>query len=115
MPSLVGTAATDFLFDCIESDDALKRFVGDRRGTGGGELVKAAANVGPAEGELHVTTLCEDPVAAIAVNLENALEAGEMTNRPLGLAIRRIDVDNARWIGAAPRPIIVRNPTQSGQ
>ena len=73
------------------------------------ELVEAAANMGPAEGELDVTTFGEDPIAAVAVNLENALEAGEMANRPLGLAVGRIEVDDARWIGAAaPRPIIAR-------
>jgi hypothetical protein len=64
--------------------------------------------LGPAEGELDVTALSEDPVAAVAVDLENALEAGEVTDRPLGLAIGRVDVDDTRWIGAAPRPIIAR-------
>jgi hypothetical protein len=107
--ALVGAAATDFLLDGIEPRDALERFAGDRRRTGRGELVEAAANMGPAEGELDVTTLGEDPIAAVAVNLENALEAGEMANRPLGLAVGRIEVDDARWIGAAaPRPIIAR-------
>ena len=46
-PALVGAAATDFLFNCIETGDALERFAGDRRGTRRGELVEAAANVGP--------------------------------------------------------------------
>src|ERR1700722_1576768 len=62
-PALVGAAATDFLFDCIETGDALEGFAGDRRGTHRGELVEAAANVGPAEGELDVTALSENPVA----------------------------------------------------
>ena len=64
--------------------------------------------MGPAKGKLDGTTLSEDSVAAIAVNLQNALEAGEMADWPLGLAIGRIDVNDARRIGAAPRPIIAR-------
>jgi hypothetical protein len=71
--------------------------------------------MGPAEGELYVTTVSEDPVATVAINLENALEVGEMTNRPLGLAIGRIDVDNARWIGAAPPAIVARIGPQLGE
>ena len=67
---LVGAAATDFLFDGIKSRDALERFAGDRRGAGRGEFIEAAADMGPAEGELYVTTLSEDPVAAEPGNME---------------------------------------------
>ena len=105
---LVGAAATDFLLDGIETGDAFERFAGDRRRARGGEFVEAAANMGPAEGELHVAALGEHPIAAIAVDLQNALEAGEVGDRPLGLAIGRIDIGDARWVGAAPRPIITR-------
>ena len=75
---LVGAAATDVLLDGIETSDALERFAGDRRRTGGGEFVEVAADMGPAEGELHVAALGEHPVAGIAVDLQDALEAGEM-------------------------------------
>ena len=62
--------------------------------------------MGPAEGELHVAALGEHPVAAIAIDLQDALEAGEVGDRPLGLAVGRIDVGDAGRVGAAPGPII---------
>ena len=62
--------------------------------------------MGPAEGELHVTALSEHPIAAITVNLQDALEAGQITDGPLGLAIRRIDVGDAGRVGATPGSII---------
>ena len=88
----VGAAATDVLFDGVKPCDALERPAGDRRRAGGGKFVEAAPDMGPAKGELHVAAFSKHPVTAIAVNLQDALEAGEMSDRPLGLAIRRIDV-----------------------
>ena len=77
-------------------------------GPGGGELVEAPAHMGPAEGELDVAALGEHAIAAIAVDLQDAVEAGEMGDRPLGLAVGRVDVGDARRIGAAPWPIVAR-------
>src|SRR6185437_12687179 len=45
-------------------------------------------------------------VAGIAVDLQDPLEAVEMGDRPLGLAVRCIDIDDARRIGAAPWPVV---------
>ena len=50
----------------IESRDVLERFAGHRCGAGRCRLVETAANMGPAEGKLDVTSLGEDSVAAIA-------------------------------------------------
>ena len=94
------------LLDGVESCDALERLAGDRRGSGGGEFVEAAADMGPAEGELHLAALGEGAIAAIAVDLQDALEAGEMSDRPLGLAVGRVDIGDAGRVGAAPRAII---------
>ena len=60
----------------------------------------------PAEGKPHLALLGQHLVAAIAVDLQDALEAAQMCDRPLGLAVGRIDVGNARRIGAAPRPVV---------
>ena len=62
--------------------------------------------MGPAKGELHRAAFSKHPATAIAVNLQDTPEAGEMSDRPLGLAIGRIDVGDAGRVGAAPRPII---------
>jgi hypothetical protein len=43
--------------------------------------------MGPAEGKLHLAALSQHPVGAIAINLQDAFEAGQMVDWPLGLAI----------------------------
>jgi hypothetical protein len=48
--------------------------------------------MGPTEGELHIATLGGQAIAAVTVELQDALEAGEMGDRPLGLAIRRVTI-----------------------
>ena len=62
--------------------------------------------MGPAEGELNLATLGERAIAAIAIDLQDALEASQMRDRPLGLAIGRIDVGHAWRIGATPGAIV---------
>ena len=59
--------------------------------------------MGPTKGELHGAAFSKHPVTAIAVNLQDALEAGEISDRPLGLAIGSIDVGDAGRVGAAPQ------------
>jgi hypothetical protein len=56
----------------------------------------------PAERKPDVAALGELAVAGIAVDLQDSLEAVEMSKRPLGLAVGCIDIDDARRIGAAP-------------
>jgi hypothetical protein len=41
----------------------------------------------PTEGELHVPALGECAIAAISIHLQNALEACQMSDRPLGLEL----------------------------
>ena len=83
-----------------------ERFAGDWRRAGGGEFVEVAAHMRPAESKLHIAALGELAIAGIAVDLQDALEAGEMGDRPLGLAIGRIDIGDAGRVGAAPGPIV---------
>ena len=44
------------------------------------------------------------PCRQIAPALEEI--AGEMGDRPLRLAVRRIDIGDARWIGSVPWPVV---------
>ena len=104
--TFVGGTATDVLLDPVERCNARQRLGGDRRRARVGQLVEVPAHVAPAEGELHVAPPGQHLVAAIAVDLQDALEAAQMCDRPLGLAIRRIDVGNAGRIGTAPRSIV---------
>jgi hypothetical protein len=60
----------------------------------------------PAERKLDVAALGELAVAGIAVDLQDPLEAVEMGDRPLGLAVGCIDIDDARRIGATPWPVV---------
>ncbi len=89
---LIRPAAANVGLDPIERSDALQRLRSDRRGLGDEAFVEAAAQVGPAEGEAHVALLGKRAIAGIAVDLENALEAGKMGDRLGSLAVRRVDI-----------------------
>src|SRR5690606_21624175 len=104
--ALVGGATADLALDRVERGDALQRLAGDRRGPGDGELVEAPAHMSPAEGELDVAALGERAVAAIAIDLQHALEAGQVGHRPLGLAIGGVDIRHAGRIGATPGSVV---------
>ena len=104
--TLVGTASTDVFVDGIERGDMFERFAGNRRRSGDGEFLEVTPYMRPAERQPGVAALGQLAVAGIAVDLQDALEAIEMGDRPLGFAIGRVDIGNARWIRAAPRPII---------
>src|SRR3954467_8022009 len=105
-PALLGAAAADVLLDGVDLGDALERLARNRRGTRRCEFVEVAPHMRPAERKLDVATLCQLGITGIAVDLQDPLEACEMSDRPLGFAVRCINVDDARWIGAAPWPVI---------
>lgn len=98
--------ATDRGFDAIELGDALEGFAGDRSGAGLSELVEAPPHMRPAQGQANLAAFGQHLVAAVAVDLEAAAEAGEMSDRPFRFAVGSIDIDDAGWIGAAPGPVI---------
>jgi len=60
----------------------------------------------PAKCKRDVATLGELGVAGIAIDLQDPLEAVEMGDRPLGLAVGCIDIGYSRGIGAAPWPVV---------
>jgi hypothetical protein len=98
--------AEDILFDSVELGNALERRARDRCGTRVGEFVKIAPHMRPAKCKRDVATLGELGVAGIAIDLQDPLEAVEMGDRPLGLAIWRVDIGNPQWIRPAPRTVI---------
>src|SRR5690606_32260356 len=100
--------AADVDLDVIEFGDAPERFAGDRRWTGCGEFVEAPAHMRPAEGERCAALVGQHAIAAITVDLQDTAEAGEMGDRPFGLAIRRIDISHTRRIAALPWPVVTR-------
>ena len=71
---------------------------GNRRRSGGGEFVELAPDMRPAERESDVAAVGEFAVTSIAVDLQDTLEALQMGDRPIGFAIGRVDVGNARWV-----------------
>ena len=103
---LIGVEAPDGFLDLVEHADAFQRFAGDRRRARGGEFVKATAHMRPTECEFDVAALGQRAIADIAVDLQHALEAGEMRDGPLGLAVWRIHIGDAWRIGAAPGPVV---------
>lgn len=106
--AFIGGQAADVRLDPVECCDALEGFAGDGRWTCGGQLVEAAADMAPAEGELHRIALGQGTVSGIAVHLQDAGEAIEMGEWPLGLAVWRIDIGHTGRVAATPRPVIAR-------
>ena len=51
-----------------------------------------------AEGEAHIALLGERAIAGVAIDLENALEAGKMGYRLGSLAVRRVDIGDRRRV-----------------
>ena len=62
----------------------------------------------PAKGERHVALARQRPISGVTVDLEDALEAGEMSDRLRRCAIGRVDIGDRRRVGSAPGPIIPR-------
>lgn len=104
--TLVGGAAADLGFDDVEPGDTFERLAGDRCGTGRGEFVEAPAHMGPAERQFNVTALGQDPIAGIAVDLEDAGKTREVDDRPFGLAIGSVDIGDGGRVCAAPGPVV---------
>ena len=100
--------ATNVALDRIECGDAVERLAGDRRCAAVGELIEPPAHVRPAEREAHIALFGKGAIAGVAVDLENALEAGEMRERLRRLAIGRIDIGDRRRVRSAPGPVVSR-------
>src|SRR5450432_4066079 len=104
--ALLGTSASDIFLNRVEPGNPFERFAGDRCRTRDGELIEPAPNMRPAECQADVTAVGQLAVAGIAVDLKNALKALQMGDGPFGLAIGGVDVNDARWITAAPWPVV---------
>jgi hypothetical protein len=95
-----------FPFRSHRIGDVLQRIARDRRWAGCCEFVEVAPHVHPAEGELDRATFGKLWVGVVAIDLQHALEAGEMAEQPLGLAVGCIDIGDAGRIEAAPGPVV---------
>ncbi len=102
----VGGLAPDGGLDRIELGDAPQRFGRDRRAGRLMHLVELAPRVGPAGCELDVAAVAEPIEAGITVDLNDALELGQMRSGTLGLAIGTVEIDRRRRIGSIPGPVI---------
>ncbi len=60
----------------------------------------------PAEGERHAALVGEHTIAAITVDLQDSCEARQMSDRTLGLSVRRIDIGDARRVASVPWSVI---------
>ena len=86
----------------------MERLAGDWRFAAVGELIEPPSHMRPAEREAHVALFGEGAVAGVAVDLENALEAGEMRDRLRRFAVGRVDIGDRRRVRSAPGPVVSR-------
>jgi hypothetical protein len=84
----------------------LQRLARDRRGANCREFVEVAPHVHPAEGELDLAPFGKLWIGVVAIDLQDALEAGKMAEQPLGFAVGCIDIGDAGRIETAPRPVV---------
>lgn len=96
----------DLGLDAVELRDAGERLGGDWRGAGGGEFVEAASHMGPTKGQHDRVGPRQLGVASIAVDLQDAGEAGEMREGALALAVGGVAVDDGRRVYTAPGPVV---------
>ena len=57
-------------------------------------------------------TVGQGAITCIAVHLQYACEAGQRSDRALGLAVGCIDAGHGLWIGAAPRAVVACGGSQ---
>ena len=60
----------------------------------------------PAECEFDLAAPSKLWIGGIAIDLQDALEAGKMAEQPLGFAVGCIDIGDAGRIEAAPGPVV---------
>jgi hypothetical protein len=83
---LFDAAAVDVLLDTVAPPDAFERLAGDRRGAGRRTHRSAGARAASRD-EFDVSALGEDTIAGVAIDLQNAYEACQIGDPPLGLTI----------------------------
>ena len=89
-------------FNSIEFGDLAQRFRRDRRIGCLRDLVELAPCMAPTCRENDVSVLGELLEAGISIDMEHAFEVRKMRNRPLGLAIRRKQINCRPWLRSTP-------------
>src|SRR5215210_325527 len=69
-------------------------------------LIELAPCMGPARCQLDMTGVWKPIEAWIAIHMDGAPEALQMSRRALSATIRAVEVDGGRWIRSIPGPVI---------
>src|SRR5918994_2157556 len=69
-------------------------------------LVELAPCMSPARCQLDMTGVRKPLESWIAIHMDGAPEALQMSCRALSATIRAVEIDSHRWIGAAPWPVV---------
>src|SRR5271169_1612154 len=92
--------ASNVALDVVEDADPRQHLGGDGRRRVGLDVEELATHMRPTIGERHLAVLPGKRfVSAIAIDLEQSLETGQMLSRPLVLAIGLVDIGHARRLG----------------
>ena len=104
----------NFGLDGTEFGDPAQGLSRNRRSRRFDNFVKFAPRVAPTCGKNNVLLFGELLEASIAVDMKNAFEVRKMCNRPLGLAIRRKQIDRGWRFRPTPRSLLAGvNPETS--
>lgn len=104
----LGQTAADLGLDRTERSDARECLCRDRRVAGLGDLEEAAADMRPAEREHDLTGLGQCTIARIPIDLQDAAEALEVSDRARRFTIRCVEIGDRRRRRSNPWSVIAR-------
>src|SRR5262245_32898034 len=70
------------------------------------QLVKFAPRMCPTCRQLDIAAGRQPLKTRIAVDLNDAFEAGQVRGWSLGAAIRTVEIDRRRWVRSVPGPVV---------
>ena len=113
--ALLGGLATDLVLDLVERGNLAQGFPGERRLSGGVDVIELAPCMGPTESQLGDIAHVRDQAAksGVAIDLENTAEPLQMGRRMLALTVLAIDIRSGRMSRPTPGPVVDRVAPQS--
>ena len=113
--ALLGGLATDLVLDLVERGNLAQGFLGERRLSGGIDVIELASRMGPTESKFgDIARVCDQAAkSGVAIDLEETAEPLQMSRRMLALTVLAIDIGSGRMPRPTPGPVVDRVAPQS--